>query len=102
MTLSNKKYVDPSPVLNSLVDDIGNQLSIGDQKDVGEYNIDLVSRIEEGLKKSLPPPPPPTESPMDVEEVKEEDSEPPPLRERAMSTNLTGVSSALIASELSD
>ena len=58
MTLSNKKFVDPSPVLNSLVDDVGNQLSIGDQKDVGEYNIDLVSRIEEGLKKSLPPPPP--------------------------------------------
>ena len=102
MTLSNKKYVDPSLVLNSLVDDVGNQLSIGDQKDVGEYNIDLVSRIEEGLKKSQPAPPPPAEIPIEVEEAKEEEMEHQPNRERAMSTNLAGVSSALIASELSD
>ena len=130
MTLSNKKFVDPSPVLNSLVDDVGNQLSIGDQKDVGEYNIDLVSRIEEGLKKSLPPPPPPPEPGQEAqeppEEMKEdtdpaeatlEDSEqaedPPedsdqvdeleiPGFRRQMSTNLSGSKSALITSELSN
>ena len=49
MIRSNKKYVDPSNVLKSLVDDFGNPLEIGDQKDVGEFNMILVERIEEGL-----------------------------------------------------
>lgn len=32
---SDKKYIDPTPVISSIVDDYGNQLRIGDQKDIG-------------------------------------------------------------------
>jgi hypothetical protein len=41
-------------VLNALVDDYGNQLTIGAQEDVGEFNIILISRIEQGLRTKLP------------------------------------------------
>jgi hypothetical protein len=57
MLLSNKKYATPAQVLQSLVDDFGNQIQIGDQKDIGEFNLNLLERVEEGLgenqKKSL-------------------------------------------------
>jgi ubiquitin carboxyl-terminal hydrolase 25/28 len=49
MIRSHRRYLDPSDVLKSLVDDLGNQLVIGDQKDVGEFNMVLVARIEDGL-----------------------------------------------------
>lgn len=55
LTRSHRKYQDPSAVLNALVDDYGNQIGIGDQKDVGEFNIILISRIEQGLRTRLPP-----------------------------------------------
>ena len=32
---SDKKYIDPTPVISSIVDDYGNELAIGDQKDIG-------------------------------------------------------------------
>lgn len=54
MIRSHRRYIDPSSVLNALVDDFGNQLMIGDQKDVGEFNMVLVSRIEDGLKPIKP------------------------------------------------
>lgn len=47
---SNRKYVDPSPVLKALVDDYGNQIAIGEQKDVGEFNIVFLARIAEALE----------------------------------------------------
>jgi ubiquitin carboxyl-terminal hydrolase 25/28 len=31
------------------VDDYGNELAIGDQKDIGEFNLIFLSRIEDGL-----------------------------------------------------
>ena len=46
---SDRKYVDPTAVLTSIVDDYGNQLPIGDQKDIGEFNLIFLSRIDEGL-----------------------------------------------------
>lgn len=46
---SDRKYVDPTPVLTSVVDDYGNELPIGDQKDIGEFNLIFLSRIDEGL-----------------------------------------------------
>ena len=49
MTSSHKKYSDPSSVLHSLVDDYGNPISIGDQKDLGEFNMNILQRLEEGL-----------------------------------------------------
>jgi len=31
------------------VDDFGNKIQIGDQKDIGEFNLNFLERIEEGL-----------------------------------------------------
>jgi ubiquitin carboxyl-terminal hydrolase 25 len=50
MILGNKKFIDPSNVLDALVDDFGNKILVGEQKDVGEFNMNLIARIEEGLK----------------------------------------------------
>ena len=44
---SDEKYVDPSQVLNKCVDDLGNQLQIGDQKDIIEFSISFIERIQE-------------------------------------------------------
>lgn len=38
MTISDKKYADPTNVLKALVDDFGNSVEIGEQKDIGEFN----------------------------------------------------------------
>ena len=46
---SNRKYTEPSDVLRSLVDDFGQPISLGDQKDIGEFNLNFLERIEEGL-----------------------------------------------------
>ena len=53
MMLSNRKYADPTEVLKSLVDDFGKQLLVGEQKDIGEFNMNLLERIEEGLGEEL-------------------------------------------------
>ena len=70
MIRSHKKYADPTPVLNMLVDDFGNNLHmcslliatgdgfapianhipVGDQKDVTEFNITFLTRVEEALQ----------------------------------------------------
>lgn len=50
MILTNKRFLDPSKVLDALVDDSGNSIIIGEQKDVGEFNMNLIARIEEGLQ----------------------------------------------------
>ena len=49
MTNSNKKYANPTGVLNSIVDDFGNRVQIGEQKDIGEFNNTFLARIQEGL-----------------------------------------------------
>jgi ubiquitin carboxyl-terminal hydrolase 25/28 len=51
MALSSKKYTEPSEVLRSLVDDFGQPLTLGDQKDIGEFNLNFLERIEEGLRE---------------------------------------------------
>lgn len=50
MIRTHRKYIDPSCVLNALVDEYGIPIEIGDQKDVGEFNMILLARIEEGMK----------------------------------------------------
>ena len=35
MICSDRKYIDPTDVISSIVDDYGNELTIGDQKDIG-------------------------------------------------------------------
>jgi hypothetical protein len=46
---SNKKYTDPSLLLKGLVDEFGNSIQIGDEKDLGEFYLNFLERIEEGL-----------------------------------------------------
>lgn len=52
MILSNRRYADPTDVLKSLVDDFGNPILVGDQKDIGEFNLNFLERVEEGLGES--------------------------------------------------
>jgi len=46
---SNRKYVDPKNLLSAIVNDNGVPLEIGDQKDVGEFNINFLARIEDAM-----------------------------------------------------
>lgn len=42
-------------MLQSLVDDFGNRILVGEQKDIGEFTLNFIERIEEGLgEKSSP------------------------------------------------
>jgi len=50
MIRSHKKYADPTDVLQSVVDDFGQHLPIGDQRDVTEYHTNFLSRIEEAFE----------------------------------------------------
>ena len=49
MILVNKKYVDPTNVLKSLTDDFGNPVIVGEQRDLGEFNLNFLERLEEGM-----------------------------------------------------
>ena len=53
MILANRRYVDPTQVLKSLVDDFGNPILVGEQKDIGEFNMNLIERLEEGLGEQV-------------------------------------------------
>lgn len=52
MIKSDRKYVDPTEVMNSVVNDKGEKLAIGEQKDLSEYNLNFLARIEDGLIKN--------------------------------------------------
>ena len=41
--------MDPSKVLNSVVDDFAKQIQVGSQMDVVEYLLNFIERLEEGL-----------------------------------------------------
>ena len=45
MALGRKKYLDPSGVLESVLDDQGDQVTVGEEKDISEYNSVLLQRI---------------------------------------------------------
>lgn len=38
MALGRKKYLNPSGVLDAVVDDQGDNINFGDEKDISEYN----------------------------------------------------------------
>lgn len=42
MALGKKKYLDPSGVLESVLDDQGDQVTVGEEKDISEYNLILL------------------------------------------------------------
>ena len=50
MTIGNKSYHKPMELLASICDNNGNQLIVGDQKDLHEFNEIFISRIIEGLQ----------------------------------------------------
>jgi hypothetical protein len=45
MAKSDKKYADPTGVLRSLTNDNGNPVEIGPERDIGEFNDTLLSRV---------------------------------------------------------
>jgi ubiquitin carboxyl-terminal hydrolase 25 len=49
LMLTNQKYVDPTAVLNSVVDDYDNVVQVGEQADVIEYLLNFIERLEDGL-----------------------------------------------------
>ncbi len=61
MINSNRKSVDASTVTSAIVDDFGAPVKVGEQKDVGEFNINFLARINEALEleRSDPPVPAP-------------------------------------------
>lgn len=52
MALTSKKYLDPSAVLQHLVDSVGEKVSYGEEKDLSEINILIIERLSEGLEHS--------------------------------------------------
>lgn len=49
MLLSKVSYADPTPVLEAIVDDNGTPISIYEQKDIGEFFLNLLDRLQDGL-----------------------------------------------------
>lgn len=49
MLLSNIKYQDPTKLLESIVDDNGVGISIYEQKDIGEFFLNFLDRMQDGL-----------------------------------------------------
>jgi hypothetical protein len=54
MLYTNQRYVDPKQVLASVVDDSGDPVKVGQEKDSTEYLLNLIERIEEGLAEESP------------------------------------------------
>lgn len=53
MAVGNRRYVDPRPVLESIVDDSGHQFHIGDERDLCAFNEIFLSRITDAIKATL-------------------------------------------------
>lgn len=45
MALTSKKYLDPTDVLQNLVDSVGEKLTYGEEKDLSEINIIVIERL---------------------------------------------------------
>ena len=49
MSIGDKKYADPTQVLKHITNDSGQNIELGDQKDIGEFNDSFLNRVQEGL-----------------------------------------------------
>ena len=47
MCIGSKKYLDPSAVLTSIVDNDGEPFKVGEEKDMHEFNDMFLSRIQD-------------------------------------------------------
>ncbi len=52
MGLTSKRYLDPTSVLQNLVDSVGDKVSYGEEKDLSEINVLIIERLSEGLEHS--------------------------------------------------
>lgn len=53
MTKSKRKYINPKTLADLIVACSGSEMMLGDEKDVGEFNINFLARIDEALGKEL-------------------------------------------------
>lgn len=49
MALGDFKYLDPIGVLDAVVDDQGDKVAIGEERDISEYNSILLQRIRDAF-----------------------------------------------------
>ena len=49
MAVGNKSYIDPKPVLATIVDNSGNQFQIGDERDLREFNEIFQQRLSDAI-----------------------------------------------------
>jgi hypothetical protein len=49
LLLSNQNYVNPSQLLNTVVDDDGKKIGYGNQMDINEYLLNLIEMIVTGI-----------------------------------------------------
>ena len=49
IAIGNQTYVEPSAVLQSIVDDKGEQIKIGDECDISQFNEIFLSRIQDAI-----------------------------------------------------
>lgn len=49
MTAGNKSYVKPTVLINVLVDDYGNKVEVGDERDIGEFNEIMIGRVIDAM-----------------------------------------------------
>jgi hypothetical protein len=54
MTIGNKKYTEPSAVLQSVIDEFGQKVQIGEEKDINEFKSILISRIADAFNHGKP------------------------------------------------
>ncbi len=52
ITIGMHSYVEPKPVLATIIDDNGQQITIGDERDLREFNEIFLSRISDALSLS--------------------------------------------------
>ena len=49
MTVSDLKYANPEDILKNIIDDYGNKVLFGEQKDAGEFNLNFISKVDDGI-----------------------------------------------------
>lgn len=54
MSIGNKKYTEPSAVLQSVVDEFGQKVQIGEEKDINEFKSILIARIADAFNHGKP------------------------------------------------